>query len=183
MKTFPITFPSRDRLDWIPVDKLSKVLLEILRYSTEPKQTQLSSKTHVYHVINPSWTSWSKIAPEMLACYPDKLDMTPVSFENWVENLQKVVETTTVDPRDNPAAKLLDFFKRAVHESAEARMLSSIRAQEASSLLRSVGCVNTLWISNWMRQWGILSGGSSERSFQSEESAGSGSSGGFLQLN
>ncbi|KAL4904331.1 hypothetical protein BDW74DRAFT_168379 [Aspergillus multicolor] len=180
MKTFPISFPSRDRLDWIPVDKLSKILLEILRYSTEPTKTQSSSRTHVYHVINPSWTSWSEIAPEMLACYPDKLDMTPVSFEIWVENLQKVVETTTVDPRDNPAAKLLDFFKRAVQESVEARLLLPIRAQEASPLLRGVGCVNTLWISNWMRQWGIISGGSSERS---EESAGSGSSSGFLQLN
>ncbi|KAI9042659.1 non-ribosomal peptide synthetase [Aspergillus affinis] len=183
LNAFPVTFPSRDRLDWIPVDKLSKVLLEILRYSTESNETQLPSGTHVYHVINPSWTSWSEIAPEVLACYPDKLDIQPVSFENWVEDLKKAVETTTTDPKANPAAKLLDFFKNAVHESAEARMLPPIRAQEASSLLRRVGCVNTLWISNWMRQWGIISGGSSESSFPSEDSLGSGSSSGFLPLN
>jgi hypothetical protein len=89
----------------------------------------------------------------------------------------------TADTSKIPAAKLLDFFKHAAHESAESRVLSPIRAQKASSLLRSVGCVNALWVSNWMRQWGIISGGSSEGSFKSEESFGSGSSSGFLRLN
>ncbi|KAF7586175.1 hypothetical protein BBP40_009331, partial [Aspergillus hancockii] len=145
LKAFPVSFPSRDRLDWIPVDELPKVLLEILRYSREPNQTNSPLSTEVYHVINPSWISWSEFATEILACYPDKLGIRPVSFEKWVENLQIVIETTTADPTDNPAAKLLDFFKNVVHESAESRMLSSIRAQEASSLLRSVGCVNALW--------------------------------------
>ncbi|PLB54578.1 L-aminoadipate-semialdehyde dehydrogenase [Aspergillus steynii IBT 23096] len=183
MKAVPVTFPSRDRLDWIPVDKLSKVLLEILRHSTEPSQEALSANAQVYHVINPSWTSWSEIAPELLACYPDNLDMKPLSFENWVDNLQHIVQTTKVDATDIPAAKLLDFFKNAVYESPEARMLLPARTQEASPQLRSVGCVNALWVSNWMRQWGIISGGSSERSFRSEESVGSGESSGFLPLN
>jgi hypothetical protein len=101
-----------------------------------------------------------------------------------VEILQKVNDTTIADASKNPAAKLLDFFKKATHESAESRMLSPSRAQEASPLLRNVGCVNALWVSNWMRQWGIISRGLSESSFQSDESLGSGSSGGgFLRLN
>ena len=171
-------------MDWIPVDKLPKILLEILRYSSEQRSpTGSPSSTQVYHVVNPSSTSWSKLAPELLICYPYKIDIQPVSFEEWVEILQRVVETMTADTSEVPAAKLLDFFKHATHDSAESRMLSPIQAQKASPLLRSVGCVDALWVSNWMRQWGIVSGGSSEGSFESDESFGSGSRSGFLRLN
>lgn len=179
-----MSFPSRERVDWIPVDKLPNILLEILRYSSEQSDpTESVSGTQVYHVVNPSSTSWSKLAPEALSCYPYNIEIRPVPFEEWVEILKNVTETVFADTGKIPAAKLLDFFKRAVHDSADSRMLSSIQAQKASPLLRIVGCVDALWVNNWMRQWGIISGGSSEASFESEESFGSGSRSGFLRLN
>ncbi|KAF2836219.1 putative NRPS-like enzyme [Patellaria atrata CBS 101060] len=40
---FPSTFPSRDRIDWLPVDKLSKILLEILISTCDEGKPKTSS--------------------------------------------------------------------------------------------------------------------------------------------
>lgn len=37
---FPETFPSRDHIDWLPVDKLSKILVEILSSASQPSTSQ-----------------------------------------------------------------------------------------------------------------------------------------------
>ncbi|PYI03852.1 acetyl-CoA synthetase-like protein [Aspergillus sclerotiicarbonarius CBS 121057] len=158
LNAFPITFPSRDQIDWIPVDKASKILLEILSHASQQPPTNANTATsqmQVFHVINPQSTSWSKFAPDMLASYPDSLDLAAVDFETWMRLLEVVATTTTdTDTTDVPAVKLLDFFRRASTEHADARQLSSLKAQQASPALCTLGKVNARWLRNWMVQWG-----------------------------
>ncbi|KAL7626082.1 hypothetical protein AAE478_002852 [Parahypoxylon ruwenzoriense] len=113
---YPSTFPARDRVDWLPVDKLSKILLEILRSASSssslfPPTSSLSSpisedrsddededdpknppRTQTFHVVNPASTSWSKdVAAALGAAYPTTPGapvVRSVPFEQWVDALR-----------------------------------------------------------------------------------------------
>ena len=176
---FPVTFPSRDRVDWIPVDNLSKILHEILTFSHLYLRHQ-PSQTKIYHVVNPSWISWSKLAPQILACYSENFDIQAVSFENWVSILRNAANMEPTNVKRNPAVKLIHFFDNVLYESGESRALSSIQAMEASPTLKNMSCVNMLWIDNWMRQWGLASAASSDDASSSDSDGGSHAHGSLL---
>ncbi|KAL9611872.1 MAG: hypothetical protein Q9167_003526 [Letrouitia subvulpina] len=110
---FPSTFPSRNRIDWLPVDKLSTALIEILIISSSPsfssaaaprrlsphwEQTQNNGTqdfyedeggTQVFHLVNPKTTTWSSQASKFLALYSPALGMRAVPFHRWIEVLSQ----------------------------------------------------------------------------------------------
>lgn len=73
LNVFLKTFPSRDHIDWLPVDKLSKILVEILSSASHPSNRQKlpdqevsdplgragAVGTKMYHVVDPQAASWS----------------------------------------------------------------------------------------------------------------------------
>lgn len=108
----------------------------------------------MYHVVNPSTTSWSTLAPEILASYPKGLDMKAVPFNEWIEALNQSADEF-INPERNPAVKLIDFYRDAARVGKGTRMLTSNKAEKASKLLQHVGAVSQDWVRNWMEQWGI----------------------------
>jgi hypothetical protein len=151
-----VNFPSRERVDWIPVDKLTKILLEVLVWAGN---RNAGSETHMYHIVNPSVTSWSNVAADVLTCYSD-MDIEPVAFNDWIDRLE-LAGGKTMDTARVPAIKLIDFYRKAEEQPVGSRELPSVQAQKASKMLQAVGPVNREWMSQWMQQWG-LSDGSSE---------------------
>jgi hypothetical protein len=159
---FPATFPSRDRVDWLPVDKRSKILIEILVSSGRPSESGGKSVqgSQVYHVVNPHTTSWSTSLSEIIqSSYPPGIPIRSVSFNEWVRRLSDTLEdmdvTSSTNITRNPAARLINFYVDATVASGEPRELSSERAEKASKTLREIKAVNRDWIANWMKQWGI----------------------------
>ncbi|KAL8885719.1 MAG: hypothetical protein Q9215_006473 [Flavoplaca cf. flavocitrina] len=153
---FPITFPSRERIDWLPVDKVSDILVETLASSSKDSQKGAGRGTLMYHVVNPNASSWSTLAPDILRSYPKRHEMRAVQYDEWVEALSNSAEES-VDPARNPALKLLDFYRKATERSTKGpRMLPSHKAEAASRTLRSVGPVQQDWVMVWMKQWAIL---------------------------
>ncbi|KAF7916863.1 hypothetical protein BELL_0163g00100 [Botrytis elliptica] len=165
----PETFPSRDHIDWLPVDKLSKVLCEILETASQPEldaatgaisSAPLHSKT--FHVVNPQFSSWEEdLGQNLLAAYPEGM-VKPVKFEQWVDALKASVDeaerTGKVDVDANPAMRLLEFYSKAAAGGAVekgARTLPTNVSQSASKTLRNLGPLNRVWLENWMVQWGI----------------------------
>ncbi|KAF2644121.1 acetyl-CoA synthetase-like protein [Massarina eburnea CBS 473.64] len=156
---FPATFPSRDRVDWLPVDKLSHILVEIMVSSCETPASP-ESGTQVYHVINPNTTSWrTDFAKEVLALYPRGSNIRPVEFEEWVRALKQSVADMdlngTLPVDQNPAIRLLDFYSLASRPGQEPRSFVSRGAEKASKTLREIEPINREWLNNWMVQWGI----------------------------
>ncbi|KAI5860467.1 putative NRPS-like enzyme [Durotheca rogersii] len=105
---YPSTFPARERVDWIPVDKLSKVLIEILRSASSSPSAPLTStcyhdsdsdsdsegeeispartlplrRTQTFHVVHPRATSWAAdVAPALATAYAH-LSTHPPSAHN-----------------------------------------------------------------------------------------------------
>ncbi|KAI1154381.1 putative NRPS-like enzyme [Nemania diffusa] len=157
---FPHAFPGRDRIDWVPVDKVSKVILDILRSASAESSDNLA---RIFHVVNPHAGSWAAdIAGAVIPMYPGG-GVSAVSMEDWVERLRKSVEeaerTGNFDVETTPAIRLLDFFSSAAASGSGAeqgpRWLASSKAEQASSTLRDLGPLQKEWLANWMVQWGI----------------------------
>ncbi|KAI0185901.1 putative NRPS-like enzyme [Xylaria flabelliformis] len=158
---FPNTFPGRDRIDWLPVDKVSKVLLEILHSASIEPCEELAQ---VFNVVNTQAGFWgSDIADAVISMYPSG-DVRAVSMEDWVKKLRISAEeaerTGNYDNIEaNPAIRLLDFFSTVSDSGAGQgpRWLSSSKAEKLSVTLRTLGPLRKLWLENWMVQWGIKS--------------------------
>lgn len=175
LNVFPETFPSRDHIDWLPVDKLSKILLEILSSASHPSNRhgfgneeisyQLDRAgvvgTKMYHVVNPQAASWSAdFAAEVLDAYPGGL-VQPVPFKEWVERLEASAEEAehdnNIDVERNPAIRLVDFFSDAIGAKKSQRVLAASASTEASKTLRELGPLSRGWLKNWMVQWSLKS--------------------------
>lgn len=164
---FPSTFPSRDRVDWLPVDKLARILIEIMAFGSKPPSPTLAfssagmPRSYTYHVVNPRASSWSRdIASTLLDAYPNR-DLQAVSFDEWVEHLRASADETdkdgNVDVQRNPAIRLIDFYSSSAGKTDKGRSNLALSASEAASeTLRGLGPVSRDWLGNWMAQWGIL---------------------------
>lgn len=78
---FPVTFPSRVRIDWLPLDKASHVLVDILISSSRAAPNGDESGTLVNHVVNPNAASWSTLAPDILRLYPERQGLRAVQYD------------------------------------------------------------------------------------------------------
>lgn len=175
LNVFPETFPTRDHIDWLPVDKLSKILVEILKSASHPSsKPEISDEgvsdpsnrggvvgTKMYHVVNPQAASWSAdFAAEVLNAYPDSR-VQPVPFEKWVERLKASTEEgendNDIDLERNPAISLEDFYSDALGTKKRQPVLRVNAATKASKTLRELGPLSRDWLENWMVQWSLKS--------------------------
>ena len=173
LHVFPKTFPSRDHIDWLPVDKLSKILVEILSSASHPSDRQQlpdgevsdvldrarAVGTKMYHVVNPQAASWSAdLAAEVLDEYPGGV-VQPLPFEEWVERLKSSAEEAendeNMDIEHNPAIRLVDFYSNAISATKGQRNLLANASTEASKTLRDLGPLSRDWLKNWMIQWSL----------------------------
>ena len=129
--------------------------MEVLMSSSKASQTNGPYGTMIYHIVNPNTTSWSSLAPKILALYPKASKVRAVQFSEWIKALGQGAHDS-VDPEKVPAVKLLDFYRKAEGVGKkDPRMLTSYKAEAASKTLRCAGAVCEDCVRNWMQQWDI----------------------------
>ncbi|KAI0522070.1 hypothetical protein F5B22DRAFT_660436 [Xylaria bambusicola] len=149
---FPKSFPSRDHIDWLPVDKAARVSIEILESASSSIANLGNDTLPVFHVANPYAISWSKIVPWVANVLRLRPVSRPVSFEEWLSKL-KSCRAPLEDIDKNPAIKPVDFYRTAGRAHAPRRMMTW-RAAQVSKTLREVGPVNGQWVDMWLNQMG-----------------------------
>lgn len=162
MRKLPETLGPMDEIDWIPVDVLGQVMVELL-FSSDPgskgKKIQLNERVSaVYHVSNSKVTSWSSLLHIVMMHLGEELEV--VSFVEWVDALEVSAKQreVTEDPAVHPAAKLLTFFddlrdKAIRFPKAKTTMLDTTKTRKRSRTLNDLEAVNIDWMNLWMRQW------------------------------
>ncbi|KAK7927484.1 hypothetical protein PG985_004482 [Apiospora marii] len=145
----PKEFPGRDCVDWLPVDKVAPILLEILD-SLEKSPGPADAPLPVYHVSNPNTTSWATLVEYVRG----QVALPKVAFATWLKHLEENSREFLQDVDKNPAIKLTDFYERISEGNSQVRLETS-KAEGASETLRSTGAVNADWVARWMRQWGL----------------------------
>ena len=133
--------------EWIPVDVLAKVIVELL----DPADSG-SDLTHVYHTLNPYSAEWKQLVPTVKESLGGKVKVVP--YHDWVDALQQSVATTE-DVGKNPAIKLLEFFKGLEQHAGKSQALETKETVKSSKTLAELGPVCPEWMAIWMKQWGF----------------------------
>ncbi|KAM7185986.1 non-canonical non-ribosomal peptide synthetase FUB8 [Naviculisporaceae sp. PSN 640] len=180
MGLLPSNLGSLDVANWVPVDYLSEIILEMAgvvgQLQPQPattKKTGSASGLTIYHAVNPHNVSWAELVPTVasqLGIESNKI----VSWNQWVEALrlsaqEKQVESggekeeggKTADEahlEKNPGIKLLDFFGslgKGNGSNTSAPLPSTEKSTVRSKTLASLQPVGAEWMSLWIRQLGL----------------------------
>ena len=130
----PETLGSMERIDWNQATNGNH-----LHYS----------HPNVFHVRNPSTTTWSKLLPTILKSTGP---LRVVSFAEWVDTLANCVVDSN-QTEDNPAVKLLDFFKGLRDGNTSPPQLDTTNTARICPKLATIPPVNEQWMETWMKQW------------------------------
>lgn len=140
----PRTLAASDSVDWIPVDMLGRIIVELL-FSDKDKD-----ETRVFHTVNPHRPTWSDIVP---AVAKKLKNIKIVEYEEWLDVLIGSSEASHADIAKNPAVKLLDFY-RSVQNSTAEPVFETMETVKTSKSLEDLPAVNAEWMGRWMQQWG-----------------------------
>ncbi|RAL16033.1 acetyl-CoA synthetase-like protein [Aspergillus homomorphus CBS 101889] len=153
-----------DRIDWVPVDLLADILIDLALRGAENNQ---NAGVQVFHPVNLHAQPWNAIRPVVAkALATDKESIETVPLRKWVQLVRQDMETATnrgqgVGEEDmqvrlerNPAARLLGFFEGLLATTSEdTTILETERTAEVSEKLRAVDGVKAEWLEKWMAEW------------------------------
>ncbi|RYP70479.1 hypothetical protein DL771_005416 [Monosporascus sp. 5C6A] len=154
----PSTLGSMDRIDWVPVDVLADIVVELAGIDKlEVHSMEKSPSTvQVYHAVNPEDVDWRTLVPTVLRHLGASTRI--VSWDDWVRALrQSQHDASLADLKQNPGLKLLDFFESlrvAGDEASRGLVLDVELSTDKSRTLATLGPVNEEWMGLWLKQWG-----------------------------
>ncbi|ROV92215.1 hypothetical protein VMCG_09323 [Cytospora schulzeri] len=153
--------PLFDNVDFVPVDLLADVLVDLATVPTG----QAATGANVFNLRNPRVIPWREIIPAITnAAAGEQLQV--VSPISWLAKLRSSSEEESDDMTglNNPALRLLDFFEGlwllsdASTRSSKpltnlAQPMAVNRALAASPSLCRLEPVNVEWMGKWVREW------------------------------
>lgn len=158
--------PELDNIDWVPVDLLAGVLVELALKGGN------GSSVQVFHPLNLHPTSWDAIKPavsdELLELSGTKLETIPLS--EWVDRVRQHMEKIAGSHQaiaegemekfveKVPAVKLLDFYQTIVDNGQASKVegrnvFSTTKTANISEKLQAVDGVTDEWVRKWTREW------------------------------
>ena len=164
-----------DRVDWLPIDELAPILLELAEDTKEDPdvdQSQISSKSSegaiVFNVLNPKSRVWHELLPVVkttfLALETSKEipAVQRVSFDKWLVMVRNIFETqskahgkTEKDLESilkvNPAVKLLGFYEE--EQAQRPQLWETGKTRKTSATLASLSEIDDNSMQKWIRGW------------------------------
>ncbi|KAH7140152.1 male sterility protein-domain-containing protein [Dactylonectria estremocensis] len=176
----PSDLGSMDEVNWVPVDLLSDIVLELsgvvpssdrstqklsrvangLKGDLRPSShfmgaAENSNSISVYHAVNPHSVDWVKLAPTVASLVGiDSSNIVP--WKQWVDGLRLSEKASNLEM--NPGVKLLDFFESLdVKGRGDMMMppLATVVSSTKSKTMASLSPVGTEWMALWVKQWDL----------------------------
>lgn len=154
----PTDLGTMDRVDWIPVDLLAQIIVDLSLGSVSDHDGAAGGSARIHHLVNPRATTWNELMPTVLKHLRLRSHPEPVPFSEWVVSLKKSAENGFKHVDRNPAIKLLDFFtllEKKVGNDRSGVVLDTQNTAQKSAQLRALPKVSCEWMELWMRQWGF----------------------------
>ncbi|TQB68175.1 hypothetical protein MPDQ_003886 [Monascus purpureus] len=135
-------------VDWIPVDTLSAILLELV---DTRRKTQSDTRCAAFHLINPSVTTWGSLLPAIQKRYKD---IQPVEFSDWIRELESIQDPSAEEIAAKPGIKILDFYRALLDgEGALSAPIEVGDTKQASPTMGALGPISAELMGNWLNQW------------------------------
>ncbi|OJJ68372.1 hypothetical protein ASPBRDRAFT_68538 [Aspergillus brasiliensis CBS 101740] len=136
-------------VNWIPVDTLSTIILELIEAR---RASQPSQRCATFNLVNPSTATWSSLIPAVQRHFT----VTPVELETWVHDLEAIKDPSETEIAAKPALKLLEFFQGLAHDDGGSSCPFQLsKTKEASATMRTLRPIDQPMLENWLRQWGL----------------------------
>lgn len=113
------------------------------------RTTQVDTRCAVFHLINPSSTSWESLLPSIEEVYP----VERVELSEWVGELERIENPSAEEIAAKPALKLLDFYRGLEGEGSLSSPIEVTKTKEASATMHSLGPISQGLMTNWLKQW------------------------------
>lgn len=143
------------RVDWVPVDLLAGVLVDIAL--SLPGGEGDVGVSHPLNLCPTTWDDIRSVVQAMLEGRIGKLEVVPLA--DWARLVRRDVEDGKAEElgellERNPAAKLLRFFEGVVADDGVLdNRLETRRTAERSERLRAIGGIQAHWVEKWVSEW------------------------------
>jgi nucleoside-diphosphate-sugar epimerase len=149
LEAIPTSLGNSQAVDWLPIDVLAPVLIE-LALGSEKSETGAA----FFHLSNPKLASWEHLLPSVIAALGGEKTIAKVSFADWLQLVRSAVADGS-DPAQlskvHPAVKLVTFYESLLLNQSPP--LEMGKALQASEKLRDVGEIQGEWMQKWVRRW------------------------------
>ena len=132
-------------VDWIPVDVLANIIIDITQADKEGLQ--------IYNLVNPHVVEWSSLIPAITQHFTG---MQVVPLEEWVEKLSHGNEEDQNEVATKPALKILDWFEALEKGSNSTHPRQGYETSQGVTVSRtmaSLPAVSEGWMKTWLEQW------------------------------
>ncbi|PKS13383.1 hypothetical protein jhhlp_000154 [Lomentospora prolificans] len=149
----PKDLGTMETVDWTPIEGIANMILEL---SGINKPLPLQVSRGYFHGVNPSTTTWGRLAPAVKEFYGDRIKKL-VPFAEWIEVVEKS-QTALGDVTKNPAVKLLDSYRRMCRASEAGQRhvdMATKRTTTCSDTMRNMRPVTPDLMRHWCSQWGF----------------------------
>ncbi|PBK91716.1 hypothetical protein ARMGADRAFT_1166511 [Armillaria gallica] len=119
-----------DKISWIPVDLVAIAVTELC----------LANEVGTFHVVHPRPVEWGVV----MRLAASKMNVPVVAYEEWIRRLETDMGVNVPSMQENPALRLLDFFRQGTSSS------SSV-ATDSMGLLVKVAMDRSLAVSSTLR--------------------------------
>ncbi|KAF7536709.1 hypothetical protein G7054_g4294 [Neopestalotiopsis clavispora] len=142
-------------IDWMPVEKIAALVLELAGISRPMDPADISG---YYHGVNPRRTPWSVLAAVIKNHHGPSRIRELVSFSEWTRRLEESRRTCSTDLDRNPGIKLLDTYRgmvAALEAGRSAPRFATQRAEAQSPTMRQMQPISPDLMKQWCKQWGF----------------------------
>ena len=172
---------SQDKIEWVPIDLLAEVLVELALDRTPHKQ---GDEVQVFHPLHPRPVTWKLLLPTVVETLDrSRTDGKPVEtvpLDTWLRKVRGDIESKNNDSVNknkdggksdletrlklNPAVKLLAFYEELLSKGCKGGKgdlpeLEIIKTTEASPKLRNLEEIQPEWMQRWIQGWLAPEGG------------------------
>lgn len=152
-------------VDWIPVDKLAEIVLE-LAFGLQEDTAKDSTGAVFYHAVNPNPVTWKSLLPtvkstlertRLIGGAEGLENIEIVSLHDWVHRLAMTAPSAlSADVvYQNPAIRLLDFFESllVLESSFQRCSFATFRTFTVSDSFKRLEPNRKDWIAGWIDEW------------------------------
>lgn len=145
LKKVPRTLGKQDTVDWVPMDDVAQIMLDLMHARTSDSN---QPKLATFHLVNPKSSSWEDLAPTVA----EHFSASVVSFQEWLEML-RATPVTQEEVASKPGLKLLDFYESLAASEGGLPGLATVRTAENSAAMRALKPVDARLMQRWLGQW------------------------------
>ena len=139
-------------IDWIPVDRLAHVILDIVHNGRDESTPQ------IFNIVNPRITHWESLLPALQKRRKADTPLLPISFHEWTKLLRKIDVTNEKEVSAMPAAKIIDFYEGLeldANKSGGHLLCETANGTSVSKTMAGLAPIDEKLLENWLGQWGF----------------------------